>query len=365
MRLWNATVGLCLAATVAAQAPSTGAFGSGCTPMRASFFEAWAPGAFDLPSTATTPGGYRLVPHGRGFYVSPGSANWQTPSPLATNVATSSSGVSNGIPLGFAFPFHGGQTTSVWIHVDGFVCFAATPSGVESLPPIRRMFEGPACLAAFWSDFELAPSSRVTVEFDASTGGTAVITWDSVREVGTGDLSRFQIQLHASGQVDVVLLACQSNRHTAVSGWSPGHGAMPCEAVDLSTLSLAPVLTFPDLEPPVLQTSDVPRLGSTVVMETMRVQSGCRVVACAVGALTFDPGIDLTTVGAPQCLLHSSCDAWRLQTVVDGTVLSPLLVPNDPQLVGGAAAVQSIGLDPTANPAGVVLSNGYRLVVVP
>jgi len=356
-----AMIGLCMA--LPAQQTMSIGFGEGCAARRASFYEHWAPGAFDMNATVGPPRGYTMVPHAEGWFVLPLQSQWRQPATDAAPVSFGADGMSTPLPLGFPFAYPGGQSSAVYVHKDGFLCFGPTPYYATRYPPAIRLLEGAPCLAVFWSTLDSSTCGTVRIHTDPIAAAWTAVTWDGVRETGTSNLSTFQAVLHADGQIDVTFSACQSNSHAALSGWSPGSSCMQPGTCDLSALNTNMVITFPDRNPMLLETGDAARLGATVTMETSRMPQSCKFLFTALGAVGYDPGIDLTPLGATGCMQSSSYETGVMRFVRNGSAVLTLHVPYDAALIGASAFLQSVAFDRSANPAGVLLSNGFELRV--
>lgn len=352
-------------ATLAAQGSPPFLYGQGCSSRYASFYEQWPPGMFDLIPATGVVGGYTMVRHATGYIVIPLTGSWIPPDSTATPLSFDAQGMSLPTPLGFDFHYPGGQTSNIWVGNDGFVCLAPTPYQAVGLPPIGRLFRGAPCVAAFWSDFVECNCGAITVQRDWATNSFAVVTWNQVTESGSNYTSSFQVVLHASGQIDIVLAACQANSHSSISGWSAGSGALSCPPSDLSALNAVTIITFPDREAMLLETGDVPHIGASVNMETQQIPEPVKQVFTMLGAYQFLPGIDMTVFGATGCELLASYDFAVLTRVVFGSAVWTLPIPADPLLIGQSAYLQSFGFDLNANPAGLLFSNGYQLLVTP
>jgi hypothetical protein len=338
-------------------------FGDGCSARRASFYEHWAPGTFDMNATAGPPRGYTMVPHDSGWFVLPLQSQWRQPAVDAAALTFGPDGMSAPAALGFPFSYPGGQSSVVYVHEDGFLCLEQTPYYATLFPPAIRLLEGAPCLAVFWSTLDSCNCGTVRIHSDPVGAAWTAITWDGVRETGTSYLSTFQAVLYANGQIDVVFSSCHSNSHAALSGWSKGRSCLQPGTCDLSTLDTNMVITFPDRDTMMLETGDTARLGTTVEMETSRIPQSCKFLFTALGATGYDPGIDLTPLGATGCMQSSSYETGIMRLVRNGSALLTLHVPYDAALIGASAFLQSVAFDRSANPAGVLLSNGFELRV--
>lgn len=359
----TAAAGIALSLAASAQNTMAIGYGEGCAAQRASFFEQWAPGSFDMNSYLGAPRGYTMVPHGSGWFVSPLLSSWRQPTTDSTPVAFGADGMSEAQHLGFTFPFAGGESSSVWVNKDGFACFAPTPYYAVGMPPSMRLMQGAPCIAPFWSAFDQCSCGSVRIDHDAVANAWTSITWNQVRESGTSNLSTFQAVIHADGVIDVIFLSCNANSHAALSGWSPGYGAMQPGTTDLSELGTNVAITFPDRNSMLLESSDAPRLGATVVMETSNMPDAVKFVFTAIGTTRYDPGVDLSPLGVTGCNQLASYETGMMSTVRTQAAMLTLVVPFDTTLVGSSAYLQSVGFDRSANPAGILLSNGFELRV--
>ncbi len=307
--------------------------------------------------------GYTMVPHGRGWFVSPLLASWRQPTTDSDSIVFGQDGMSAPQPLGFTFPFTDGESSSVWVNKDGYACFGSTPYFALGLPPAIRFLSGAPCIAPFWSAFDQCNCGTVRIDHDPVGNSWASITWSNVRESGTNYLSTFQTVIHADGMIDVAFFSCHANSHAALSGWSAGFGAMPPGPTDLSELDTIVRITLPDRNSMLLESSDAPRLGTTIQMETSHMPEIVKFVFTAIGMTKYDPGIDLTGLGVTGCNQLASYETGMMSLVRARAAYLNLIIPLNATLVGTHAYLQSVGFDRTANPAGILLSNGFELRV--
>ena len=352
-----------LCGCVCGQIATTTTLGSGCDARRASFFERFAPGTFDMAGTQTTPNGFSMVAYGESWIVIPLQAQWRMPERDAAPIAFDAHGLSGPHPLGFQFDFHGGSSTDVWIGANGFLQFAPDSQDLTGLPPIRQLFAGPPRLAMLWTELQPQQSGLVFVDQDQGPNGCVCITFDSVREDATGYTNTFQVTIHATGNTDVAFGPCGANSHWMLTGWSPGNRALPTQDVDLSNLASNLLITYPDRDPLVLDTYDRPVLGSTLAFETVHMPSTVKIVFTALGSQGYPLGIDLSSLGMSGCSLYASHEHGLGAMVHSGAARWTIAVPIDQGIVGVSAYLQSVAFDPNANAAGLLLSNGLELTV--
>jgi len=338
-------------------------YGEGCAARRASFYEQWPPGAFDMNPPDGFTRGYTMVQHGTGWIVSPLGSPWRQPTTDSDPILFGQDGMSDPLPLGFTFAFAGGESSSVWVHKDGYACFSAPPNFAVGVPPEIRFLEGAPTIAPFWSDFDLCNGGTVRIDNDPVANAWTSITWSQMRETMTSPTSTFQTVLYADGTIDVVFVNCAACSNTALSGWSPGLHAMQPGTTDLSDLANTTLLTFPDRNSMLLDSSDAARLGATVVLETSNLPDAVGFVFTALGTTKFDPGIDLSALGVTGCNQLASYETGMMSMVRTNAAMLTLVVPFDATLVGASAYLQSVAFDRTANAAGILLSNGFEFRV--
>jgi hypothetical protein len=359
----TAAAGIALSLAASAQNTMSLGYGEGCSAQRASFYEHWVPGAFDMNPAAGSTRGYTMVQHGTGWIVSPLLSSWRQPTTDSAPIAFGLDGMSEPLPLGFTFSFPSGESPSIWVNKDGFACFGASPYFAVGLPPAMRFLEGAPTIAPFWSTFDLCNCGSVRIDHDPVANAWTSVTWNQVRETGTSYTSTFQTVIHADGTIDVIFGNCNANSHAALSGWSPGFSAMQPGTTDLSELETNIVITFPDRNSMLLESSDAPRLGATIVMETSNMPDAVKFVFTAIGMTKYDPGIDLSALGVTGCNQLASYETGMMSTVRTSAAMLTLVVPFDVTLVGSTAYLQSVGFDRSANAAGILLSNGFELRV--
>jgi hypothetical protein len=357
---------IALSAAAHAQGAMSVGYGEGCEARRASFYEHWVPGAFDMNAPTGCTLGYTMVQHGTGWIVSPVQSPWRHPTTNSAPIVFGQDGMSAALPIGFTFAFASGESSSIWVHKDGYACFEASPQFAPGLPPAMRLLEGAPTIAAYWSAFDLYNCGSIRIDHDPVANAWTSITWNQMRETDSSNAnhtSTFQTVIYADGTIDVIFANCNANTHAALSGWSPGHSAMQTGTTDLSALGTNTLLTFPDRNSMSLDSSDAARLGATVVLETSNLPDAVQFVFTAIGMTKHDPGIDLSALGVTGCKQLASYETGMMSMVRTNAAMLTLVVPFDVTLVGASAYMQSVGFDCNANAAGILLSNGFEFHV--
>jgi len=117
--------------------------------------------------------------------------------------------------ISFAFPWYGESTDTIFINVNGFVCFddhcdeEAVEEESWSSQSVPSSPEPNDLVACFWNDLDPTASDNARIEV-ATTGSapnrTVAITWENVPFFEQPDSSNsFQIQLHEDGSVRCML----------------------------------------------------------------------------------------------------------------------------------------------------------------
>lgn len=114
---------------------------------------------------------------------------------------------------------------------------------------------------------------------------------------------------------------------------------------------------------PVLAGSTRPQLGGTFAAALSNLANGAPLGAIVAGLFANQPPLPLDIYGLPGCLLHTNVDAMLFLPVVGGAMTSSFPIPNDPGLFGVTIHEQGLSLDPSANAAGMVVSNAISAVL--
>ncbi len=105
--------------------------------------------------------------------------------------------------------------------------------------------------------------------------------------------------------------------------------------------------------------SDLPVVGTSATLTVIDLPMGSTLGVLMAGLQSYDPGLDLTALGAPGCALYTSGDLVSIGFSVDGFVAATdLPIPaeaSDVQLFWTAAVVA-----PPVNPLGLLTSNGIE-----
>lgn len=152
--------------------------------------------------------GYQVLEAGQaGLYEDSWSDIESSGTPVAFNwTSGNDDGLSNGIPLGFEFPYHGETFDSVYVHSNGFLTFTEPEDAswrftfLKELPETEDLLVG-TMVAPFRSNLALDSQSRVATH--VGNGVFRVQFTDLYRSGVFGAPQRvtFQTVLHATGEI--------------------------------------------------------------------------------------------------------------------------------------------------------------------
>lgn len=339
-------------------------YGAGCYLRLSSIYESFATSAaFDLANASVS-----WLPVGSDYVVIAGLGTYVPPSATAA-VLSLTDDSQTAVTLSAAFPYPGGTTTSLTVCSNGYVS-VASGNGTTYTPVVATMLNAPQTGWWNWHDYNPTLTSGGRVKFE-EVGGVSIVTWDGVWDFGgttVANANTFQFQFEqATGVVHLVMQTMSALGNPRLVGYSPGGPSVDPGNLDLSTvLATGITLTANDTQPLSLAASARPIIGTQVDLTTGNV------VGNNLGVLFFGvvpipaPGFDLGSIGAPGCpaLVDVGLAVGNLIGNLPGTSPTvPLPIPNNNALIGGMFHAQSIWIDPTANIAGLITSNGLELVL--
>lgn len=332
-------------------------YGSGCIRSDDSFYEFFgAAAAYDLNGRTITMlrngGGYTVLDSIAGTYVTPGAA--------AVAVAAGDDAVQT-VALSAAMPTAAGTTTSLTICSNGHVALAAVGNG-NAWTPVAATFLGWAnTVIANWHDYNQTIAGSGLVKFE-EVAGVAYVTWENVYSHTTTQGDRWQMQFEvATGNVTIVFDAMAPGGNAYLVGYSVGGASGDPGSMDLSTALATPLIVSDTLSLPLTLTANgVPYLGNAgFALDTTNVPN-----LAPVGILFFGdsqlPGVDLGSIGAPNCRGYTNANLTSLTfpvTLPAGTGSLPLPIPTTAALVGLTLTCQSAAFS-LATSLGLVTSNG-------
>jgi hypothetical protein len=335
-------------------------FGEGCYAARASFYEAFAFGAFDLDGQTLT-----LLPNAAGGYDvqrTAGTLPMDTAGSVDLGLARTGLAV---VALPFALPFPGGSTGAVVVAASGQLALddQFLPVAYE-LPSAAALLAGPPRLCAAWRDLAPTPGANVHELVDAAAQ-TVEFVWAGVPVQGApAATNTFAMRLHSSGVVELSWLSTApvTVGGPLLVGWSPGNRAIDPGAVDLSVA--ARFATAPDATGLVLAAAQRPVPGGSIDVAVTGAPAGAGPGALAFALDRLAQPVDLAPFGAPGCVqyLAGAGPALPLATWPAAAVLR---LPAGTAWLGASFCAQAAALAPSANALGAVTSNGLAFVVGP
>ncbi len=330
-------------------------FGEGCVDKTASFYETFAPGAFDLAGTAGNPNSISLTPLAPGYVVSQGSTNWYTPT--TTALAIGDDELTLPVTLPFTLNFPGGSTQDIQVCSNGFVYLDTTSTSTSAAGSNAGLLTFGPRLAPMWNDLDPSAGGAVYVDVDPVTNAVYV-TWDQVPLFGVPtSLNTVQLAIFSDSSVEFRYQDCANG--TCVTGFSPGNGARDPGSVDIS--GAIPFATELDIAPLALNAINRPKLGASFTLEVADFPAGASLGAVNFGFLQFNPGNSLAGIGAPGCSQYASIDAPFSFPVVATSQPFTLTMPSSPALAGLHIFAQAVSDAPSSNALGLVSSNGIDM----
>lgn len=161
--------------------------------------------------------GYRWVdsndPFGPAF-------DWVDISGVGTAALTTGDDVNVGpFPIGFDFPYYGGDYTEFRICSNGFLSLSSSSSAYSNQPLPNPGAPG-HLIAPFWDDLVVG-AGTVYYHYD---GNRLIVQWDGVEHYGSGGPYTFQAILYPDGTMQYQYLAMGSPDNSATVGWQNGAG---------------------------------------------------------------------------------------------------------------------------------------------
>ncbi|MCA8950722.1 MAG: hypothetical protein KDE27_14565, partial [Planctomycetes bacterium] len=346
-------------------------YGQGCSDRRLSFYERF-PGNYPLSSNDLAGKTVRLTPNGNGGYDVTTTAGATVVPPTTAGLALPSNAASGALPLGFTFPYPGGNSaTQVWAHSNGLVTLSGpgSPYMANTSTANELLFSSRHMLAAAMQNLECDGATNVhNVYAEPGGPGEFRITWWDVPPhdpPANAGVSRFQVALFDDGAVEYryesLANASSDFAGAMVVGFSLGGGALDPGGSDLSNELVT--TAGPEVEGLVLRASQRPVLGQSVDYSLDNLSPTLGISTILASFVAVDPGQPLTGLGiaAPGCDYMVSPFA--------NVPFSPLLLgastvsfahgwPATTAFAGLEIALQGFHFDTAANAAGVRSSNG-------
>jgi len=347
-------------------------YGVGCYDRAVSIYEQFAGSANDLSGqkitfTQNAQGGYDAVTTAGAALVLP---------PAGTvGLALGDDAISAVQTLPFTFNFPGGASTGLIVDSNGSLGIAGTVGSsiggsaatLLGLPSVR--------LAASMQDLLPDGATNVANVFaHADTRNPSIFyyTWLNVPCFGSiavpAPTSTFQIALIDNGTNDRVEFRYQtlvndssSNAGIALTGFSRGSGANNPGSSDLTAATVSSVAELKGLK---LAASARPVINTSLTFTTSNIPASTAFTLYVLSVGKIDPGVDLGIIGAPGCNAYIQLPEVLSNFQIGGpTATTVVSIPNDPFFVGQSFYSQAIGLDATANAAGITSSSAVSCLM--
>ncbi|MGK0518983.1 MAG: hypothetical protein ACJAUC_001677 [Planctomycetota bacterium] len=387
-RVWNGSVYYDVGQTLGFSCAYTESIGVGCGEGSTTWYEEFASlSAFDLAGTIAAPMTWLATAAGAsGFVVLPSLPQWKLPSgaQLSDNNQASPGPLglnefSEPLALPFSFSFPGGSTNVVHASANGCILLGPTTSQVDfTVPSVNSLLAQAARICPLWCQLDplantsINSASGVYYEVDSSNQ-TAVITWLDVGDARLGPPApgatsvNVQCVLFSSGSYEFRYgpVVPAAGPGAAIVGWSKGSVVAPIPDPGGSDLSAGgAVLTSGPDNLALEHTAGVARLGSNLLLSIDDVESVSPVAFLLVGDALSLPGVNLATVGAPDCFAYTNVLAAVSVPVnaATGSGLFTLPIPSNATLIGSEFISQYAALT-QRNMLNVSTSNAARFVV--
>lgn len=376
-------INLTITYTAAAPSGHSVPFGSGCYFNPQAFYEDRPASTSPVPLANTSMQWFNL---GNRYLVTSPTPPLTIVPPTSPNLTAGAFGASSSaswddalttpITLPFTFNYPSGSTSTITISSNGCIYLAAVTGATfqdcgAMYNVLSVLRDKPARLCPFWCDLDMdlaSTSGGGTLHYEVDPAATPQwvrISWMNVPEWPTGPtgtLNTMQLTLHVSGNVDIAYgtLANVSvaNLNDAITGWTPGNGAnLPAPIANIA--AAIPFQGGDGSVPPILSLSARPVIGTTTSFVTSNLTPGTLFVFLVMGfGHTGANGIDLSSIGMPNCRQYIQPFTSVLLPVVGGTASAPLGIPNNASYQNVMVFGQSAPITAGLNAAGILTSNG-------
>lgn len=345
-------------------------YGVGCYDKAVSLYEEFAGSANDLSGQKVT-----LTLNAQGGYDAVTTAGAAIVLPTTPGLALGDDAVSAVQTLPFTFDFPGGSTTGVIVDSNGSLGIAGTVGSsiggsaatLLGLPSVR--------LAASMQDLLPDGATNVANVFahaDSRNPSIYYFTWLNVPCFGSVatpvPTSTFQIALIDNGTNDRVEFRYQtlvndsnSNAGVALTGFSLGSNATNPGSSDLTAGTVSSVAEAKGLK---LAAGSRPVINTSMTFTTSEIPASAAFSLYVLSVGQINPGLDLGIIGAPGCNAYVQLPEVLSSFQIGGpTATTVVSIPNDPFFVGQSFFSQAIGLDATANAAGIISSSAVSCLM--
>jgi hypothetical protein len=329
-------------------------FGTGCYRTSSAFYEQFTAAAFDLGNS-----NMQLVKTPSGYLAQPGGT-YVAPSPAATQLTLGDDAITT-VNLASQLAYPGGTTTSLVICSNGFVS-PAIGNGTDFSPTVAEWLNSAQARWGTWHDFNPNAGGSGKVKFE-EIGNVSYVTWDGVYSYNTTAANTWQLQFdRATGNVTFVWTTMVASGSVWLVGFAAQAPNSDLGNRDISATLPGTFRTGANAEALALA-STLPQLGTTFTLTATNYPPSSGLGVQVLSLASFDPGIDLTSVGMPGCFRYTGLDAVNIVLPIGGQSVYSMAIPNDNGLQGLPLNSQTWAFSPGANALGVISSNGVRAIV--
>ncbi len=368
---------------------STQPYGDGCYRLTSSFYETFANSSlFDLRGAPTTTTNISMLPTGPYGYlvsISNGSITPPASTPLLSNAVTpvtiGDDDFSQPQTLPFTLNHPGGSCTTIHIAANGFIQLGGTPptpgTASDFTPSVGEFLSQTARLCPLWNDWHCSRNVNTNpaagVYFDIDPSNTRVyITWLAIGEFAQAtsgvSVSTFQVMIDVSGSIEYRYESIgAATAAVNLCGFARGiiNGAQASDPGNRDISATAPfAASGPDGNPLTLSAATRPLSGTTMTFTTSNIPTLPTPVVLGGTILSFlqvNPGFDLAILGAPGCREYANASGGTTVIFLTNGATSAnmsLPIPNGSSYLGLRLFTQSFVLQSSANPLGLLTSNG-------
>jgi hypothetical protein len=334
-------------------------YGAGCYNISGTVYERFEPGTVDLAGLSV-----HLTPNGQGGYlVTPGFGQNFVHTTASLGLGDDATALFT-MPSAFSFP--GGSTTDLRICSNGFIWLNGTSTSADFSPSTAELFSNPARICPLWADGVPDGATgvqNVFAEYDVVTNKVYVTYVNIPIFGGVGGILDVQTELDlGTGEIEHRYGASLSCGNVSYFAWAPGTGV---SSVDPGSRDVSADLPFsfqtqlPEAFPIALSGQGNPVVGGSVTFQTDNLPASSLLSIYLLSTGQSNPGIDLGVIGAGGCSAYVTLPEVLSAVQLGGPSASTTIsIPNDPFFAGFSFYSQAVALNPTANPAGVMTTNG-------
>lgn len=262
------------------------------------------------------------------------------------------------------------STNTVEMCSNGYINLLGTNPPTPGNPAVTAFLAGTPRIGN-WINMDPSTGGTTHYDYDA-VNAVHMFTWMGVNLSGiAASPNTFQIAFFSNGDIEMrygTMYLGSGGTHPTLVGYTPGQASADPGTIDLS--AALPISTSGVNQPPLtLVATPNPVLGTLVNLDTSNV-TGLSFGLCFISTSDLPPfspvGLDLGIIGAPGCVANVDI-TQGISSAISSFGVPPLTValpiPLNPVFLGFNLYSQSIWLDGTQNPFGMLTSNAVKLTI--